>query len=250
MSDNVEQFRESVADSNYPFAASSTIKSLSGRELSPSLILDANICLPSSTVSCYLQKIVTGLQKVTVTVSDVSNKYTATGDIEENNDTVQLIDEYGRKSGLLVVSDSAFAVLRSWPRGEHIFDKQATQFVPSCVFLGSADVVNGFLLPDKTLVSGRVFIIAGRGVRFVRQDDNPEPVDPVVKLHVIGDPYYKYDDPEEERPTFITRINNVGPNSHGSFTLDIHPTYFNSAISVITENDQIKISLAGSGSPQ
>ena len=93
------EFREQYKATKYPFVDTATLTS-GDLKLPKEIFCDASIYIPGATPPVYISKLtITGAEN-TVTISDYSKKYTATGIINPTAKTIELYSPNNKQVGI------------------------------------------------------------------------------------------------------------------------------------------------------
>lgn len=161
----------------YPFADGASLLSDDGRTLSDSAFLDAMV-YPFAAGTIYLSRIDTVNAVVQLSAGGVMIAEAA---IVPGGDVLEFLDSYGRRIGTMIAGPGLVEVA-----GTATFAEDAAPLCQACVLQQVQESVNGFLLPDGTIVSGNVIFAGVDGVRIVTYTD----VDGVrvLRLDAVGVP--------------------------------------------------------------
>jgi len=219
------EFRDVNKLTKYPFVDTATLTSLDEEITLPTnLFCDASIYIPGAIAPVYIQKIAITGTGITLTVSDTTKKYIATGEITPRNNTIELFNKDEHQVGLLVASVD-FTYFTGVSKGEYEFVPKATSFVPRCVIPLQDAGVTSIGTEEKKLY-GDIWLVGKEGVvlEYVSEEtDNPEEEDisvpKVIRINLVGDALFKRLDPTFEVPKFVQTINGSPSNEYGDFKI-------------------------------
>jgi len=180
MSDPLHQSWEDLHEnSTFPFADTATLTSTSRNLTIPKqAIRDLTLATPQQSTAARLASIERTITSVILTFQQ-QNTVIATAVIASTDDSwVQITDDEGTPAGRIKIDKVAFATLFGISIGLYRFNDAATTLVPWTTFYRPRNGLRGFLLPDGTVLTGEVTIIAGDGLEF---DDNGY-------LNAVGEP--------------------------------------------------------------
>ena len=210
------EYRDANKSTKYPFVDTATLSSTNGKfTLSQEVFCDASIYIPGAVAPVYIQKLnITG-SGITLTVSDYSKKYTATGTVTPKSNSVKLVNNSEQQVGILVASVD-LTYFTSIPKGEYEFTYRATSFVPRCIVpLKDVGVTSIGVSGGKQLY-GDVWLIGKDGI-VIRYDREKE----VIRFDIVGDPLFKREDSTFQVPSYIKTINGVPANEYGNFKITV-----------------------------
>jgi hypothetical protein len=226
------EWRAEHGATKYPFAQTATLVSRDGRVIPEGTFLDAAICPAGGQTGLRLTRVSLDHDAVTIAVGDQGDLARCTGSfpLAEPPDAVALVDVNGRAAGLLVSEPQRLAALASFGIGDHLFASGASEFVASVCFPTPAYGVQGFVLPDGTVLAGEVFFVGEAGVVFREEDSTPGPCNGqegrVIRIDAVGDPLMRRrlcaGSELYLQPRFITRVRFVHQDGHFTCTPDEH----------------------------
>ena len=146
----------------YPFADGANVTSDQGMQLPDDAFLDALVYpFGYDIVHVSLVDTLSG----TIELSVGTTKF-ATATIDPLTDILEFYDDYGRRIGTMISGPG----LANVP-GTFTFNADATPLCAACVFQQMQESINGFVLPDGTVVSGEVTFGGVDGLRCVTYVD-------------------------------------------------------------------------------
>ena len=148
----------------YPFADDATLLDTNGAELLDTCLVDAHLypLLPSG-VQLYLASVDIDNHIVTLNRDDTETAY-ATAELPTVAGSVKVYETlYDRQVGVLVFGEGVLSIQAGSTVRQ--FEASATPFVASVFINIQQSGVRGFLLPDGTVLTGRVAFIGTDGVR-------------------------------------------------------------------------------------
>lgn len=206
------EFRDEHKLTKYPFVDTATLTSIDGTITLPQEIFcDASIYIPGATAPVYIQKVESTGSGVTLTVSDYSKRYLATGNIVPRADSVVLLNGSGQQVGIIVASVD-LTYFTSIPKGEYEFTAKATSFVPRCIVPLEDVGVTSVGVKDGKQLYGDIWLIGKDGIVIRYVDD-------AIRFDIVGDPLFKRADSDFEVPTFVQTINGASSNDYGDFKI-------------------------------
>ena len=193
-------------DATYPFVDAATLQNESGLFIPPNAFIDAVLHPVGAQNRLRLSRVDVARNRSRVFVGDDREEERCWGDIPAVDPpaNINLIDQYGRPSGLLVSSAQRLAVFQTWPTGTHRFNRAATEFTAAvCQPLPSAEL-RGFLLESGEVFTGDILLVGGPGVELRATTSPPEAalgcgtalVAPAtaaqrVRVDIVGDPLFR-----------------------------------------------------------
>lgn len=239
-------FRQTFGPGRYPFADTSSLLANSGELLPLDVFVDASVYIVGAVEQISLRNISIGPSTTRFDIGDAVTEQLASGVFDKFNPTevVPLSDLNGKPSGLVVLDPVAAAIFQTWDIGEHNFDLGAAEFVASCTIAMPSNYLQGIRLPSGEILAGDVWLVGKDGVVLREQDGD-------IRVDIVGDPLFlrKLCSPAGrfETPLFIERINNVGPNQRGDFTIAVASNQASDTALRIypTAEDTLRIEIAG-----
>lgn len=218
------QFKDEFKNTKYPFTDTATLTSINGDLTLPAEIFcDASIYIPGVIAPVYIQKITTTRAGISLTVTDYSKQYTATGAIIPQDDSINLLNNSEQQVGLIVASVD-LTYFTSIPEGEYIFTDKATSFVPKCI-VPLVDVgVTSVGVKDGKQLYGDVWLIGKDGIVFRCMDEESsdgECAEHTIRVDIVGDALFKREDSKFKVPAFVQTINGVPANEYGDFLITV-----------------------------
>lgn len=235
---------------NYPFSDAATMISDTGVRLPKSLFDDARFYPIGAVVGVYLKRISVQGNIVTITIADPEQEL-ATGSFDYTaplND-VAFYDSLGRPAGVLVATVEKLKLLPAALPALVEFTQEQAEFAPSCVVPLPQLGVRGFLLDDGSYFTGDIYLVGVDGVVLSVPETN------VIRIDIIGDPYAKLEDCEEEGIPVaplcgLKTINGISPDPDtGDFKLSpgANPPYATDNVIRVTQNNsELLIATVGS----
>ena len=187
------EFLPSLDNTKYPFLPTATLSNGNVFFLEGTF-LDAHIYAIEGTSNYYIASVQVTSSYVELVLGDLNNSALLYGRINLpiTESVIQLVDNYGRPSGLLVTEPSRLSIFATWGVGVHTFERRQTEFVVTCQMPIPNPGVTGFLLPDGSVVSGHVWFVGEEGV-VVRheqtEDKNGDTVN-LIRVDIVGDPLF------------------------------------------------------------
>ena len=207
------EYRDSLKSVKYPFTDTATLESTDGNLTLPKEVFcDATLYIPGAVAPIYVQKITISNAVKTITVSDYSKKYTATGEIKPLADSIELFDSMNRSVGMLVAS-SNLTYFTSIPSGEYEFTYKATPFVPRCITqLNDTGITS--VGTESTALEGDIWLVGKQGIILRYVDD-------AIRVDIVGEPLFKFEDENFDPPTFVQTINGLESDEYGNFKITV-----------------------------
>jgi len=235
---------------NYPFSDVATMISDTGVKLPKGLFDDARFYPIGAVVGVYLRRVSVQGNTVTITIADPEQEL-ATGSFDYTaplND-VAFYDSLGRPAGVLVSTTEKLQLLPASLPALVEFTQAQTELAPSCVVPLPQLGVRGFLLDDGSYFTGDVYLVGVDGIVL----SVPEPN--VIRVDILGDPYAKLKDCEEEGIAVVPlcglkTINGISPDPDtGDFKLSpgANPPYaVDNVIRITQTNGELLVATVGS----
>lgn len=267
----VEQWRDQHAGTRFPFADTATLRHRSGRFLSSFLFVDASLYPPAVSGPLYLTRLEVTRPQVTLWVGDEVNPQACSATFAPGfAASLRLLDEQGRASGLLLSTQERLTTLQSWPDGVYDFEVDQTEFVSS-VCLSRPPLLEGFVLPDGTAVTGDIILAGADGVQLtltpVKESIGGELVDRLaLRVNAVGEPNWPLrfcGDPRTPTPAvqqiiiFAEVTGSMGetswseviaaPDHHGKFRLTTFgsPSSVSSPLRILVAGNRLTFSTTG-----
>ncbi len=234
------EFRDQFETTKYPFTEQASLRNERGDTILHGTFLDAHIYPIGGEARMYVSQIDVEFERVRLSIGDARNPVRCFGEYETTDlpEKLLLQDPYGRPAGILITEPSRIAVFQSWGIGNHGFRPTQTEFLATCCMPTPAIGVRGIVLEDRTLLTGRFWVVGDDGV-VVRHEqqtreaecDRPEELLEIIRVDVVGDPLYRRRLCVEPdlfvTPRPIQRIRFVdperevecGPNEFGNITI-------------------------------
>ncbi len=226
-----EEWRDEKAGTLYPFADGCSLIALgSAIALRPGMFTDATLYPIGGEARLAVTEIeVASVRSVTVRfgVPGRSGIASCSFDPSLPPSSLPVIDSYGRPAGLLLCDPQELGASQAWPVGTYAFPAGTAEFVASCCIPIPSDHVQGFLLPDGTVVSGDVWLVGDGGIVLTATADNQ------IRVDITGEPLHArllcgvagvYDPPsliKRLRITGDTGSAAVPPDHHGNFDVQV-----------------------------
>jgi hypothetical protein len=221
-------FREEQADSRYPFKDTASLTAVDGvTQMRKDTFVDAVLYVINATNRLFISSVTIAPQKISLTVSDSTNRVVATSEFSPNpiqappNGVLPLVDLRGRPAGSLISSSDKLTLFAGWGVGTYEFLIDATEFVASVVIPAQEPGVRGVLPPTKELMTGDIWLIGDGGV--VLRHEGVQDGKNIIRVDITGVPLFKrfaclpFD--RFEAKTFIRTINGCDPDEFGNFIL-------------------------------
>lgn len=187
------EFRASLESTTYPFVPTASLHNGQVGFLEGTF-LDAHLYAVNSSGRCYISQVVVQSDQFTIYVGDATDatRLSAVSPIPLTQGVLQLVDGYGRPSGVLVSEPSRLALLAAWGLGTHVFEQAQTEFCITCQMPIPDTGVSGFRLESGEILSGRIWLIGEDGVmlRTERTTDAAGNNWWLLRVDVVGDPLY------------------------------------------------------------
>lgn len=240
-------FREEQADSRYPFVDSATlVASGSKLAIANDTFLDASIYAVGVANQVYVSSVVVDNNSITIYIGDDKLKQRAWSTFDPLDDNItelRFVDTYGRDAGVMVTDPDRIRVFSSWPVGTHVFERAATELVPTCVLPTPEVGVRGLLTEKGELLVGDVWLVGDNGV-IVREDDGQ------IRIDIVGDPLFVRRNCVPlslfAPPRFVQTINGCGPDPYGNFQLNpLDHVSPDTILRIYPDGDGLKIDVVG-----
>lgn len=206
-----EQWEDSLRNKRYPLDGFGDVVSDTGMVLPDDVLLDLNLMVVGDDAVGELTSIevVAGVAVATFTAG------TRTGTVTLAANTVDSVLDPGGVVIGYVRMGSAVPVVSGWPTGVHTF---STPIIPHLLVLSSPKWLTGFELPDGTILTGDVYLVADVGLYF-------EAVAGGFRFHVTGDPFHGRTAPARG----IKTINGVVPTDGNINLISLSTSNYNPA---------------------
>ena len=183
---------EQHENTNFPFTDASTLRiSTDGLSIPQNAITDAMVLAPSANTPVHLAKITRGAQDITFTFNQGNTAIGIAVVTLSDDDWIDVKDpSTGVSVGRMRINSNEFAALFGLPIRSFNLLASAAVLVPYATAYRPRVGVRGIKLQDGTTLTGDIYIIAGRGLRFVGN-----------RLDVVGSPFKgRNDDDPIRRP--------------------------------------------------
>lgn len=239
-------FRQTFGTGRYPFSDTSTLVSSEGLTLPNDTIVDASLYIIGAEAGVGIRQIIVTTSGISIVIGDNTSEQLASGTFDKFSPpaSVTIVDVYGRPAGVLVTDAIALAIFQTWDPGTYLFESGTAEFVASCTIAVPNVFLRGIRLPDGTLLAGDVWLAGKDGVVLREESGN-------IRCDIVGDPLFlrKLCSPSGrfETPLFLERINNIGPNDAGDFTITVASNQASdTALRIFpVSEDTLKIEIAG-----
>lgn len=178
------EFYDSLENTKYPFIQTATLSNGIVNFLEGTF-LDAHIYAISGTSNYYISSVTVTQDRLLIYLSDKKNQNFIYGEVSLpiTENTVKLVDLYGRSSGILISEPTRLSLMSAWGLGTYQFEAKHTEFCVTCQVPISDPGVTGFLLPSGDILTGRVWFVGEDGVFL--SNNNSE-----IQINVVGDPLF------------------------------------------------------------
>lgn len=235
------EFRDQYNDTLYPFMDGAVLTSQStGQQIDRDLFIDAALHpIGSEGGFIYVSNINVQPRAIRLSFADRRRREIAsvTFDPLFAPDLLRIHDEWDRPAGVIVSESLRLSRFSSWEPGDHIFQPDATRFVPTCVIPTPEVGVRGILTEKGELFTGDFIVVGDNGV-VVRQEADPE----VIRVDIVGDPLFRRRlcVPIDlfTTPRFIKTINGCPPDQFGNFNLTVGDHFNETTIVRIYKSDE------------
>ena len=228
------EFREQYKTTKYPFIDTATLVS-GDLKFPKEIFCDASIYIPGATPPVYISNLtITGTES-TLTVSDYSKKYTATGIINPTAKTIELYSPNNKQVGILVATTD-LTYFTNIPTGEYNFTYRATSFVPRCIIQLKDTGVTTIGVKDGEALEGNVWLCGKDGIILRYVDD-------AIRFDIVGEPLFKQEEPNFRFPSFVQTINGFESDEYGNFNITVLDQ--EDILRINSDSEGITISAAG-----
>jgi hypothetical protein len=194
--------KRSVAEfTSFPFSEGMAA-SLNG------VVLDARINLPSGSSGAFLRQISSSGGEISVIVNAVEGEEIGRGKTSSADGVIRLVGPSGAHAGVLVVSMGA-------PQTSGLFTRSQARFESACVVPSPFRSVRSLSISGR-LLSGKIALAEGSGIRLVKMADNK------LRIDAIG----STEDLERCCPDLkpaILKINDAVPDERGNISIEPMP---------------------------
>lgn len=228
-------WREEHHLSKYPFADSASLQASSGIGMSHDTFVDAHLFPIGGGAGLHIPQITVFADRVRIYVGTSATPLLSYAEFDplDPPEILKLQDQFGRPAGVIVASEIGLSIAQSWEQGNHIFSREATEFVASVCRPTPEIGLRGLITPDGDVLTGDVWLVGENGV-VVREDpDRHIAGKNVIRIDIVGDPLFRralcnasIDTPSGEVPLFNTinflkTINGKKPDAYGNFTIQV-----------------------------
>lgn len=256
------EFIKELENTNYPFVATATLSNGTDTFLEGTF-LDAHLYAVSGTRRYYLSRVIVSSSELQIIIGDANNSARLTGTVSLpiSSGTVKLVDEYERSGGVLVSEPARLSLLTAWGVGEHIFERDQTEFCITCQVPVPDAGLTGIRLENGELLSGKVWLVGEDGVVLRTEniaDSQGNPVE-VLRVDVVGDPLFLQRLCNQEElftpvnPVRVIRIKqgeytyDCLPDDQGNFNIQMNDSLAaDAALRIRTTPEGIVITVEGS----
>ncbi len=238
-----EEWDDALRSLRYPFAGSGDIVATNGRVMPQDLFLDLNLMVEQDTNEALLATVsVAAGDRATyefqladgTVVGTLASTALDTALMPITNGTITV--------GYAKLNPDTASIVRGWPVGDYQFN---VDVLPHLLVVSDKRWRRGFELPDGTVLTGSVYLVADRGLWFERTADG-------FRLNAVGDPF----NGRTESSRGLQTINGIAPDANGNINLiGLSPTNFSGTtfipagspfrINITPGNGQIAIELVG-----
>ena len=218
------EFREEFKNTKYPFNDDATLTSIDRNLVIPQdIFVDANIYIPGAEPPAYISSINLKDSQGTITVTDITRQYSATGIIDYLADSVRLY-ENGVLAGILVTNKHSLSYFSNVPKAEYRFTDKATAFVPRCfTYISRLFGVTSIGIQDEDeVLRGDVWLCGKNGI-IIRPKIGTNGSS--IEFNVVGDPLAKQtlcsESGEYIKPNYVKSINGLTPDKYGDYKLAV-----------------------------
>lgn len=196
------EFIDELESTKYPFLPTASLSNGSV-SLLEGTFLDAHLYAVGGERRYYLSKVVVSSSSIEIHIGDFDSTSQMTGSVSLpiTEDNVELFDSYGRPAGVLASEAIRLSLLAGWGVGEHVFDRDATEFCITCQMPVPDVGVSGIEYSEGKIISGKVWFVGEDGVVIRTEQSTDTSGNPVTVLRfdVVGDPLFlqKLCSPEE-----------------------------------------------------
>jgi hypothetical protein len=206
------EWRNQSEHTNYPFSDRATMVSSGGVRIPKNLFDDARFYPIGAIAGVYLKRVTIQGNIVTMTIADPEREL-ATGSFDYTNpgNDVVFRDGLARAAGVLVSTTRKLLLVPASFPSEVTFTQDQAEFAPSCVVPLPQPGVRGFLLDDGSYFTSDIFLVGVDGIVLTVPRSN------VIRVDVLGDPYARLEECEEEGIPVdafcgLKTINNIPPD--------------------------------------
>ncbi len=176
-----QQWEDSLRGERYPFAGTGALRTVDGLELDQDVILDLNLMVDQQTTEVFLQQIVVE-QGVSAAATFTLADGTAVGTVALWPAPAAVVPVLNGTLtvGYLRLDPLRAEVLMGWATSTHLFSDVAV--LPHLLVVSDKRWRQGFELPDGTVLTGDVYLVADRELWLERTTAG-------FRVHVTGDPF-------------------------------------------------------------
>lgn len=201
-----EQWDDSLRSKRYPFAGTGPLATTQGQVVPDDLFLDLNLMVESETATVVLATIHVVPGQVALYRFELQDG-TLVGTLTSTpSDTTLMPIVLGTLTvGYAKIDLGAAQIVRGWPQLDYLLNAEV---LPHLLVVSDPAWRRGFKLPDGTILTGNVYLVADRGLWFERTTNG-------FRLHATGDPFNGRVEPARG----LKSLNGVGPDLDGNVNL-------------------------------
>ncbi len=202
-----QQYRDALTGQRYPFDGNGDIPASNGFVVPQDLFLDIAVMVNVDVVEVFLETITVadGAAVATFALADDTIVATATFADADSTGQLSLIEPVTLAfAGYALVGSGAATIVSGWPAGVYTVH---VPVLPHLLVVNDKAWRSGFELPDGSILTGNVYLVADRGLWLERTIDG-------FRLHVTGDPYLT-----RSSAAALRTINDVAPDANGNINL-------------------------------
>lgn len=243
------EFRDQFGGTKYPFGDAASLRSRDQFVLDKKAVVDAVIYVANSEGSYYIESVENETIQSRIWIGDSTRKRVAYGDylFESADEVIDLFSTLGAVCGMIVIDPIEFLAIRSWGEGNHSFDPNATQFVPSVGVSLPGIGLQGFVVNGE-VVSGDVHIVCESGI--VGSVTSQQ----TLRFDVVGDPLFRrrlcseaelFATPRLVRKILVNNTIEVTPDDLGRTFIVASGATSNSILRILPTQQGIHVEMIG-----
>ena len=214
-----QQFEDETPNQSYPFYDFATLVTGEGIQFPKQLFLDACFYPAGDNLNLYMSSVIVGPLKVVFEFSSEDGVIAKAAVANKTNvpDQITVKDQYDRQAGVIIFNPIEAKQLQTLELGVYSFNSDSAKISQNAIIPMPEETIRGFIVNGE-IFSEHVKFVGEDGVYFTEEDG-------VVRVDVIGDPYFLRKNCEDEGVNvenfdtgpYLKTINGEAPNENGDF---------------------------------